>query len=131
MNQINLIGRLVRDPDLRYTAGGTAVSNFTLAVDRNYKNKEGERDVDFIEIAAWRKLGETCAKHLGKGRLVGVSGFLKIDKNESEKDGKTYINPKVVADQIKFLDWPEDNQTGGSNNSDDNFDNLDDVDIPF
>lgn len=106
LNKTVLIGRLTDDPDLRYTSSGTAVANFTLAVERNYKNKDGDRETDFIDIVAWRNLGKTCANHLGKGRMVAVSGRLQIRK--SEKDGRTYINPEVVANDITFLDWPDD-----------------------
>ena len=132
LNRIVLIGRLVRDPELRYTSNGTPVSNFTLAVERNYTNREGERDVDFIKIVVWRKLAETCAQHLGKGRLVAVDGSLQIRNRESEKDGRTYINPEVVAQNVRFLDWPDDN--GPANNSNieeeiDEFDEDDDLDV--
>jgi len=110
LNRVVLIGRLTQDPELRYTSNGVAVSNFTLAVERNYTNQQGERDVDFIRIVTWRKLAENCAHHLGKGRLVGVDGSLQIRKRKSEKDGRTYINPEVVADNVRFLDWPSDNE---------------------
>ena len=110
LNRVVLIGRLTQDPELRYTSNGVAVSNFTLAVERNYTNQQGERDVDFIKIVTWRKLAENCAHHLGKGRLVGVDGSLQIRKRKSEKDGRTYINPEVVADNVRFLDWPSDNE---------------------
>ena len=139
MNKIVLIGRLVRDPDLRYTQNGTAVCNFTLAVESNYKKEDGDRDVDFIKIVAWRKLGETCANHLGKGRLIAVSGKLKKKKNES--DNKTYINPEVIANEVKFLDWPDNDSNNNSeqNNSyndedetvEDNYETEDDFDVPF
>ena len=144
LNRIVLIGRLVRDPELRYTSNGTPVSNFTLAVQRNYTNQQGERDVDFIKIVTWRKLAETCAHHLGKGRLVAVEGSLQIRNSKSEKDGRTYINPEVVADNVRFLDWPDDNNNrSGQNNFDqnvedtdfeedsDDFDVDDEFDVPF
>ncbi|RQD74198.1 MAG: single-stranded DNA-binding protein, partial [Halanaerobium sp. MSAO_Bac5] len=67
LNRIVLIGRLTRDPELRYTSNGTPVCNFTLAVERNYTNRQGDRDVDFINIVTWRGLAENCARHLGKG----------------------------------------------------------------
>jgi len=108
LNRIVLIGRLVRDPDLRYTSNGTPVCNFTLAVERGFKNKNGDKEVDFIDIVAWRKLAETSAQHLGKGRLVAVDGRLQIRK--SKKDGRTYVNPEVVAQDIRFLDWPDDSK---------------------
>jgi len=115
LNHIILIGRLVRDPEMRYTSNGTPVTNFTLAVERSYTNQQGERDVDFIDIVTWRKLAETCAHHLGKGRLVAVDGSLQIRK--SENNGRTYVNPEVVASTVRFLDWPNDANNNRNNNS--------------
>ncbi|MGM0420012.1 MAG: single-stranded DNA-binding protein [Bacillota bacterium] len=146
LNKIILIGRLVRDPELRYTGSGTPVCNFSLAVERNYTNRDGDRDVDYISIVTWRKLAETCAQHLGKGRLVAVDGRLQIRK--SEKDNRTYVNPEVVAENVRFLDWPKDStgrqgQSGSSNkgyssndSQSDQSDNAadmldDDFDVPF
>ena len=117
LNRIVLIGRLTRDPELRYTSNGVPVCNFSLAVERNYANQQGEREVDFINIVTWRKRAETCAQHLGKGRLVGVDGSLQIRKSTSEKDGRTYINPEVVADNVRFLDWPKDGTNRSGNNN--------------
>jgi len=112
LNRIVLIGRLTRDPELRYTSNGTPVCNFTLAVERNYTNRDGDRDVDFINIVTWRGLAENCARHLGKGRLVGVDGSLQIRK--SENNNRTYINPEVNADNVRFLDFG--NNSNRSNN---------------
>jgi|AntDeeMinimDraft_5_1070356.scaffolds.fasta_scaffold15503_3 single-strand DNA-binding protein len=147
LNKIILIGRLVRDPQLRYTSNGIAVCNFTLAVERNYSSKDGENDVDFIKIVTWRKTAESCAHHLGKGRLVAVEGSLQIKNNKSEKDGRTYINPEVVANNVKFLDWPDDNDSSesesntnrsnqeGNNTSSENNQDFgqadDEFDVPF
>lgn len=149
LNRIVLIGRLTRDPELRYTSNGTPVCNFTLAVERNYTNRQGERDVDFINIVTWRGLAENCARHLGKGRLVGVDGSLHIRK--SENNNRTYINPEVTADNVRFLDFANNqgkkqSQTNNQQNQqsknnadkqddfdaqfDDNFD-ADDFDVPF
>ena len=125
LNHIVLIGRLVRDPEPRYTSNGVPVTNFTLAVERNYTNQQGEKEVDFIKIITWRKLAEHCAQYLGKGRLVAVEGSLQIRKNES--GGRTYINPEVVADNVRFLEWPkEQNQ-----NQEPTDDFWDDFDVPF
>jgi len=147
LNKIILIGRLVRDPKLRYTSNGIAVCNFTLAVERNYSSKDGEKEVDFIKIVTWRKTAESCAQHLGKGRLVAVEGSLQIKNNKSEKDGRTYINPEVVANNVKFLDWPDDNDSSesesntnrsnqeGNNTSSENNQDFgqadDEFDVPF
>ena len=121
LNKIILIGRLVRKPELRYTGNGTPVANFTLAVERNYKNKQGETDVDFIKVVSWRKLAENVVQHLGKGRLVAAEGTLQIKKSKGKKDGKTYINPEVIANNVQFLDWPDDNNKK-EDLSDDDFD---------
>jgi len=117
LNRIVLIGRLTRDPELRNTSNGTPVCNFTLAVERNYTNRDGDRDVDFINIVTWRGLAESCAKHLGKGRLVGVDGSLQI--RNSESNGRKYINPEVRADNVRFLDFG-DNNGGGKSSSNSN-----------
>ncbi len=144
LNRIVLIGRLTRDPDMRFTGNGIPVTNFTLAVQRNYTNQQGEREVDFINIVTWRKLAEHCAKYLAKGRLVAVDGSLQIQRYES--DGRTNINPVVVADDVRFLEWADDRQAGTGyeqrntrpkeeeEEADDPFDNLDlndDFDVPF
>jgi single-strand DNA-binding protein len=106
LNRVILIGRLVFDPVLRYTNDGVPVANFSIAVQKKYKNKDGDHDVDYIDIVVWRNLAENCLKHLSKGRLVGVDGSLSIKKNI--KDGKTYVNPEVIAEEVQFLDWPGD-----------------------
>jgi single-strand DNA-binding protein len=130
LNHIVLIGRLVRDPELRYTTNGTPVTNFTLAVERNYTNQQGDRDVDFIKIVTWRKLAETCAHHLGKGRLVAVEGSLHIRKNEN--NGRTYINPEVNAQNVRFLDWPDNEQKADEPEQEVPEENIDEeFDVPF
>lgn len=105
LNRVVLVGRLVGDPALRYTPAGVAVASFTLAVDRPFKNQQGERETDFIDIVAWRKLGELCANHLGKGRLVAVEGRLQIRSYDAQ-DGTRRKAAEVVADNVQFLDWP-------------------------
>ncbi|MDO4540386.1 MAG: single-stranded DNA-binding protein [Syntrophomonadaceae bacterium] len=99
LNRIILIGRLTRDPELRYTANGTAVATFTLAVDRRYNRDE----TDFIDIVVWRGLAENCAKYLGKGRLAAVEGRLQIRSYEAQ-DGQKRKVAEVVADEVRFLD---------------------------
>lgn len=85
MNRIILIGRLTRDPELRYTPNGVAVTTFTLAVDRPYSNQQGEREADFINIVTWRGLAETCANYLKKGRLTAAEGRLQIRNYENNE----------------------------------------------
>jgi len=109
LNRIVLIGRLTRDPELRYTPNGIAVASFTLAVDRPFANPQGERETDFIDIVAWRKLAETVSGHLQKGRLVAVQGRLQIRSYETQ-DGQRRRAAEVVADDVRFLDRPRDHE---------------------
>ena len=104
MNKIILIGRLVADPQLRYTQSGIAVTNFTLAVDRPFVNQGGEKGTDFIDIVTWRKLAEVVANNLEKGRLVAVEGRLQIRSYE-DQNGVRRKAAEIVADQVKFLDY--------------------------
>lgn len=105
LNTVVLIGRLTRDPELRYTAGGAAVANFSLAVDRPFTNQQGERETDFIDIVCWRQLAEQVANHLGKGRLVAVEGRLQIRSYETQ-DGQRRKVAEIVANTVRFLDSP-------------------------
>ncbi|KYO67224.1 single-stranded DNA-binding protein [Thermovenabulum gondwanense] len=107
MNKVILIGRLTKDPELRYTPGsGVAVATFTLAVSRPFLNQKGERDTDFIPIVVWRKLAEQCASNLRKGRLVGVSGRLQVRSFETQNGTRKWVT-EVVAEEIQFLDRPK------------------------
>lgn len=105
LNKVVLIGRLTKDPELMYTPNGVAYMNFYLAVNRNFTNNKGEREADFIPVQVWRKQAENCAKYLGKGRLVAVSG--RIQTRSYEQDGQRRYTWKVVADEVKFLDRVE------------------------
>ena len=105
MNKAILIGRLTRDPELRTTSNDVSVTSFTIAVDRNFNNQQGEKETDFIPVVAWRKLADTCAKYLAKGRLVAVSGRMQVRSYEG-KEGKRYIT-EVVADEVQFLEKAE------------------------
>jgi len=103
LNRIILIGRLTRDPELRYVPSGHPVASFTLAVDRSFVNQQGERATDFIDIVAWRKLAEQVTQHLSKGRLVAVEGRLQVRSYETQ-DGQKRKVAEVVADAVRFLD---------------------------
>ncbi|NLA84668.1 MAG: single-stranded DNA-binding protein [Clostridiales bacterium] len=103
LNKVVLIGRLTRDPELRYTASNISVTTFTLAVDRNFTNQQGEREADFIPVVTWRSLAETCAKYLSKGRLVAVSGRLQVRSYEDNAGQRRYVT-EVVADEVQFLE---------------------------
>jgi len=106
LNRVVLIGRLTRDPEFRYTPSGVAVASFTLAVERPFVSQSGEREVDFIDIVVWRKLAETVANHLNKGRLVAVDGRLQVRSYETQ-EGQKRRAAEVVADNVRFLDWPK------------------------
>lgn len=107
LNRIILIGRLVADPQLRYTQSGIAVANFTIAVDRPFLSQSGERETDFIDIVTWRKQAEVVANHLSKGRLVAVEGRLQI-RSYDDQNGIRRKAAEVVADQVRFLDRARD-----------------------
>lgn len=112
LNRIILIGRLTRDPELRYTpANNVPCATFTLAVDRPYANQKGEREADFIRIATWRKLAEICANNLTKGRLVAVDGRLQIRSYEGQDSQRRYIT-EVVAETVRFLDKAQNKAQG-------------------
>ncbi|MBT9260008.1 MAG: single-stranded DNA-binding protein [Clostridiales bacterium] len=128
LNLVVLIGRLTRDPELRYTASGTPVGRFTLAVDRPFQNAQGERETDFIDVVVWRQLAETCANHLARGRLVAVTGRLQIRSYEAQ-DGQRRRVAEVVADDVRFLDRPRASSEGAGGAFDDDASVEDD--IPF
>lgn len=98
-----MIGRLTKDPEIRYLPSGVAVTTFFLAVNRNFTNQQGEREADFIPIVVWRGLAETCAKYLSKGRLVAVSGRIQTRSYEGRDGQRRYVT-EVVADEVVFLD---------------------------
>ncbi len=117
LNKVILIGRLVADPQLRYTQNGIAVTSFTLAVDRPFTTAGGEREADFIDIVTWRKQAETCANHLNKGRLVAVDGRLQI-RSYDDQNGIRRKAAEIVADQVRFLDRRDrDGDTSDNSNS--------------
>lgn len=131
LNRVVLVGRLTRDPDLRYTPNGVAVSNFTIAVNRAFSKGD---EADFINCVTWRKQAENLANYMKKGNLIGVDGRLQSRSYEGQ-DGKTVFVTEVVADNIQFLE-PKGQQ---ENNQpvDDPFKNegdpidIDDSDLPF
>jgi len=107
LNRVVLIGRLTDDPTLRYTQQGHAMTTFSIAVDRPFTNQQGERETDFFPIVTWRKLAETCARNLSKGRLVAVEGRLQTRSYQGQDGGTRWVT-EVVADSVRFLDWPKD-----------------------
>lgn len=106
MNRVILIGRLTRDPELRYTQSNVAVTTFTLAVNRPFSNQAGEREADFINIIVWRTLAENCHKYTKKGSRVAIDGRIQTRSREDESGNKKYYT-EVIADNVKFLDPKE------------------------
>lgn len=103
MNKAFLIGRLTRDPELRYSSSNAAIVNFSIAIDRQYTNNQGQRDTDFINIVAFQKQAENIKKYLSKGSLVAVDGRIQT-RNYEDKDGKRVYVTEVVADRVQFLE---------------------------
>ena len=140
LNSVVLIGRLTRDPELRYTPNGVAVASFTLAVDRSRKNAAGERETDFIPIVVWQQQAENCNSYLAKGKMVAVDGRLQV-RNYEDKDGNKRTMTEVIVESVQFLSPRDSNgqqhviestdQPGvDSTGTTENF-KLNDDDLPF
>ena len=114
LNHIVIMGRLTRDPELRRTGSGVAVTSFTVAVDRDFGNREnGERETDFIDCVAWRQTGEFVSKYFAKGRMAVVSGRLQI-RNWTDKEGNKRRSAEIVADNVYFGDSKRDGDVPGN-----------------
>lgn len=130
LNNVVIMGRLTRDPELRRTQGGTAVTSFTMAVDRDFKSQSGEKETDFIDVVAWRNTGEFAAKYLAKGRMAAVEGRIQV-RDWQDKDGNRRKSVEVVADNVYFADSKRDSKPQESRD-DQEFDEIeDDGDFPF
>jgi len=103
INNVTLVGRLTADPNLRYTASGTGVATFTLAVNRNFTNQDGNRDADFINCVIWRKSAETLANYAKKGTLLGVTGRIQTRSYENQQGQRVYVT-EVVAENFQLLE---------------------------
>lgn len=103
INRVILVGRLTKDPELKYTQGGKAVCRFTLAVNRTFSNQQGEKEADFVLCVAWGKLAENIANYLRKGSLAGVDGSIQTSHYEGQ-DGKRKYVTEVIADSTQFLE---------------------------
>ena len=108
MNKVILIGRLVKDPEIRYTQSGKGVASFVLAVDRRF-SKEGQQTADFIPIVAWNKLAEIVGDNLTKGRRISVEGRMQVRNYDAQDGTKRYVT-EVIADEVEFLDSKRDGQ---------------------
>ena len=105
INNVILTGRLVKEPELKKSANEVDYCTFTLAVQRNYRSKEGEIDTDFIDVINWGPGAKRCSEYLKKGKLAGVEGM--ISTYSVEKDGKKYKNYRIKARRVEFLEWPD------------------------
>lgn len=103
INNVVLVGRLTRDPDLRYTSSGVAVATFSLAVNRNFTSQNGERETDFINCVIWRKPAETLANYARKGTLIGLTGRIQTRNYENQQGQRVYVT-EVVADNFQLLE---------------------------
>ena len=140
MNTVIMIGRLTRDPELRYIAStGKAVARFSIAVDRAFATKDAEVTADFFNIVVWGKRAETCANYLAKGRMVAIRGRLQ-NNNYTDKDGVKRYSTEIIAEEVKFIDYGDKKQQGNQGNqSEDDFEGMDeegyravnDDDVPF
>ncbi len=127
MNKAILIGRLTRDPELRYTSSGRAVCQFSIAISRNYTNQQGQRDTDFINCVVWDKQAENLAKYITKGRLIAVDGRIQTRNYDNNEGKKVYVT-EVLANNIQFL---ESKNSGQGNNSESNpFDSMPEPSYP-
>lgn len=128
MNSITLIGRLTKEPELRYIAStGTAVTRFAIAVDRTFAKKDAEITADFFNVVVWRKIAEHCANYLKKGRMVALRGRLQ-NNNYTDKDGVKKYSVEIIAEEVKFIDWGDKKQQSGQGSKgDDSFNDIDDA----
>ena len=130
MNKCILVGRLTKDPELKFGSGtGTAVTTFTLAVNRRFK-REGQPDADFIPVVVFGKVAEACANYTAKGKLISLSGSIQTRNYEAKDGTKRYVT-EIIADEVNFLEWADkkDSQEASKNNNETI--EVDDSDIPF
>ena len=113
MNKVFLIGRLTRDPELRYTGNNTAVASFTIAVNRTYTNQAGEREADFIPVVVWRRQAESVKNYLSQGSQVAVEGRLQV-RNYDDQNGQRRYVTEVIADSVEFIGSKRDNNNRSS-----------------
>jgi single-strand DNA-binding protein len=138
MNKCQLVGRLVKDPEIKFAQGtGNAVTKFTVAVNRKYK-KEGQPDADFLPVVVFGKTAEAVEKYTAKGKLVSIVGVIQTSNYEN-KDSVRVYKTEIIADEVNFLEWKDKEGQGNQNNSSSNNDfssasditPIDDGDIPF
>ncbi|MCQ2010704.1 MAG: single-stranded DNA-binding protein [Sporolactobacillus sp.] len=114
INRVVLVGRLTKNPELRYTPNGVAVTSFTIAVNRPFSNQQGEREADFIPVVVWRRQAENAANFLQKGSLAGVDGRIQTRSYENNEGRRVYVT-EVVADSVQFLEPKSTRHADGGN----------------
>ncbi|WP_461240085.1 single-stranded DNA-binding protein [Paucilactobacillus sp. N302-9] len=127
INRTTLVGRLTRDPELRYTTSGTAVATFTVAVNRQFTNQAGEREADFISCVIWRKSAENFTNFTHKGSLVGIDGRIQTRNYENQQGQRVYVT-EVVVENFSLLEPKSQNQNRNNNAS--NFNNDQSMNAP-
>lgn len=140
MNHVSLIGRLTRDPEIRYTSGGISIANFSIAVNRRIRKDSNEQEADFISCVAFGKTAELIEKYVNKGNRIGVTGRIQTGKYEN-KDGKTIYTTDVIVENLEFLEYKTNTDKGvneqkqNSKTNADGFmfipDNIEDEGLPF
>lgn len=103
INQVTLVGRLTKDPELKRTAEGTSVTNVTLAVNRHYRNQQGEIDADFVQCTLWKKTAENTTRYCRKGSLIGITGRIQTRFYDNQEGKRVYVT-EVYAETVRFLD---------------------------
>ncbi|MGT9215971.1 single-stranded DNA-binding protein [Enterococcus faecalis] len=117
INNVTLVGRLTKDPDLRYTQSGTAVGQFTLAVNRNFTNQQGDREADFINCVIWRKAAESLANYARKGTLIGLTGRIQTRNYDNQQGQRVYVT-EIVVENFQLLESKEVNDQRRSSKPD-------------
>lgn len=130
INNVVLVGRVTRDAELRYTPSNQAVATFALAVGRNFKNRNGEREADFINIVIWRQQAENLANWAKKGTLLGVTGRIQTRNYENQQGQRVYVT-EVVADNFQILEKREAQADTQKPAQQETFSDVDDIDLPF
>ena len=123
INNVTIIGRTTKDIELRATSSGTNNASFTLAVERNFKNANGEKETDFINCVAWRKTAEILAQYAPKGSMIGVRGRIQTRNYENNQGVRVYVT-EVVADEVQLIDTRNNNQGANANNYQNNENNA-------
>ena len=130
INNVVLVGRLTRDPELRFTSNGSAVATFNLAVNRNFKTQDGEREADFVNCVIWRKPAEALANYAKKGTLIGVVGRIQTRNYENQQGQKVFVT-EVVCDNFQLLERRDSSESQSNNSSSQNSSSFKDTSDPF